>query len=394
MKKWLIIAIFSPILLSLGGCEEYLKKPLNYISSQLNFPDTQESASSLQEPSASPAKDFSSEHTAIDELSGTLMAFDGSQILVKLENGAVYAFPVGQASLECRQGMIAGNPVVIIYEGECDLEHPETLKILKIADPVEYQEARIRTAIGKVTGLTLNTLSIRTEKGANLKFSTTGAKQYYSQGIRKGLSVYVHFQGKFYKDNEGNLNTDNVKVLNISDLETIPEPTPTPTMDPSLDERDQLKYLTGYITAVQNYTLNIRPGGAQKSINVDLRQITSRFPYGLQAGSRVTISYTGIINGTELKDARILSAVGEDLLKLPPSQQEAAVSGTLLAKTANTITISTKDGAVLVIDITKTAGAESSELQNQDFVTITFNPALSTDTAIYTAIELQVNPTV
>lgn len=394
MKKWLLIALFSPIPFLFGGCQEYLELPFNYISKQANSLALAESESNNMEPTSTPIPDAQSSKTEIDELSGTLMAFDGSQILAELEDGSVYAFNVENASLECRQGMIAGNPIVVIYEGECNLEQPESLNILKIADPVEYEEQRIRTAVGKVTSMTLNTLSIRTEDGSNLRFSTTGTKQYYSQGLKKGTSVYIRFQGRFHKDSSGNLDTSNVKVLDISDLQEIPEPTPTPSPDPSLDEKEQIKYLTGHITSIQNYTLRIRPNGAQKTIKVDLRQITSRFTYGLSVGSRATISYTGTIDGTNLKKAQILSVVGEDLLKLPSAQQAVAVSGTIQNQTENTITIKTKDQAILVFDISKVPDIESRDLQNGDSVTLSYNPTQSADTAIYQAIELQITKTI
>ena len=108
----------------------------------------------------------------------------------------------------------------------------------------------------------------------------------------------------------------------------------------------------------------------------------------------MTVSYTGIINGTDLTEAQILTAVGEDLLRLPSSQQTAAVSGTIQAQTANTVTITTKDGAALVFDISELTNFQSLQLQKQDSVTILFNPAQSADSALYIAKELQVNPTV
>lgn len=391
MKKRLLIALFSPLAFLLGGCQGYLEDPAKALTKQISDRNMEISPEEKNTPTPTPSQPA---RTTIDELSGTLLAFDGSQILVELEDGSVYAFPVENASLECSQGMIAGNPIVIIYEGECDLDQPESLNILKVADPVEFEKPRTRTAVGTVTGLTVNTLSIRTEKGANLRFSTTGAKQYYSQGIKKGTSVYVHFQGKFHKNSDGTLNTSNVKVLDISDLTEIPEPTPTPTPDPYLDEKDQIKYLTGYITGVRNYVLSLRPSGASKSIRVNLQQITSRFPYGLQVGSRVTISYTGTIEGTSLKKAQLLSAVGENLLRLPSSQQYASVSGTVQAQTANTITLRTKDKATLVADISGIEDFPFEDLQTGDSVTILYNPVKSTSSSTYTAMEIRIDETV
>ena len=115
--------------------------------------------------------------------------------------------------------------------------------------------------------MTLNTLSIQTSQGESLRFQTTGTEQFYSQGVQKGTSVYIHFQGKFYKDGQGQLDTRNVKVLDISDLETIPEPTPTPTPDPSLEDKEQIKYLTGTILNCKNYTLRLQPTGSSKPVS-------------------------------------------------------------------------------------------------------------------------------
>ncbi len=111
-------------------------------------------------------------------------------------------------------------------------------------------------------------------------------------------------------------------------------------------------------------------------------------------GSRATISYTGTIDGTNLKKAQILSVVGEDLLKLPSAQQAVAVSGTIQNQTENTITIKTKDQAILVFDISKVPDIESRDLQNGDSVTLSYNPTQSADTAIYQAIELQITKTI
>ena len=77
------------------------------------------------------------------------------------------------------------------------------MNILKVADPVDSQELRVRTVVGQVTDMTLNTLSIQTSQGESLRFQTTGTEQFYSQGVQKGTSVYIHFQGKFYKDGQG-----------------------------------------------------------------------------------------------------------------------------------------------------------------------------------------------
>ncbi len=383
MKKRLLLALLCPAICLLGGCQEYASEKFEMLTAQ-SAPEATVTPTETPVPSQSQPK------TQIDELAGTLLAFDGDHILVRLEDNSVYTFDVSKASLECKQGMLSGNPVVIIYEGTCNLAHPDTLDILKVSDPVDSTEPRVRTAVGTVTDYTLNTLSIRTKAGDTLRFQTTGTEQFYSQGLDLGASVYVHFQGNFHKDKTGNLDTTNVKVLDISDVENIPEPTPTPSPDPSLDEKDQLKYLTGTITSLKDYTLRIRPTGAEKSLKIDLRHLTARFPYGLHVGSRATISYTGVIRGAYTKKAQILSIVGEDLPRLTEAQQTASVSGTVQKLTQNTFTMFTEDLALLTFDLSSLPDRDLLELKSGDGVSVTYNPIRSSNTALYTALELQI----
>ena len=130
MKKQLFSALFCSAVFALSGCRESSHEKLNDLFAH------QETATEAPTATATPTP--ATQRTKIDELSGTLMAFDGSQILVRLKDRSVCSFPVDNASLECRQGMLAGSEIVIIYEGKCDLEHPETLNILKVVDGVGY----------------------------------------------------------------------------------------------------------------------------------------------------------------------------------------------------------------------------------------------------------------
>ena len=75
MKKQLIIALFFPILLSVGGCQE----SFHYISSQINSWEGKESSKNQQDSSGTYNSGFQTERTKIDELSGTLLAFNGAR---------------------------------------------------------------------------------------------------------------------------------------------------------------------------------------------------------------------------------------------------------------------------------------------------------------------------
>ena len=51
----------------------------------------------------------------MDETTGTLLDFDGTYLTIEGAHEENYVFDVSQATLECEDGMIAGDEVSIIY---------------------------------------------------------------------------------------------------------------------------------------------------------------------------------------------------------------------------------------------------------------------------------------
>ena len=51
----------------------------------------------------------------MDEVTGMLQDFTGSQLTLKTEE-QTYTFDVSQATLECADGMISGDEISVIYE--------------------------------------------------------------------------------------------------------------------------------------------------------------------------------------------------------------------------------------------------------------------------------------
>ena len=128
-------------------------------------------------------------------------------------------------------------------------------------------------------------------------------------------------------------------------------------------------------------------------MKIPLKNLTARFSYGIHEGSRATISYTGTIDGTNLKEAQILSIVGDDLSILPQSQQTATFTGTVQASTGSTITVLTEEQTFVTCDISVTE-QKPSDLPPGTSVSITYNPIQAATTAIYPVLELQILTTV
>ena len=52
----------------------------------------------------------------MDEISGTLQDFSGSQLILN-KGEASYVFNLSGATLECKDGMITGDEISVIYDG-------------------------------------------------------------------------------------------------------------------------------------------------------------------------------------------------------------------------------------------------------------------------------------
>ena len=57
------------------------------------------------------------ERVYIDELTGTLLDFDGTHLTIS-SNGETYVFDVSQTRLECKYGVVSCDQVSVIYQGQ------------------------------------------------------------------------------------------------------------------------------------------------------------------------------------------------------------------------------------------------------------------------------------
>ena len=69
----------------------------------------------------------------MDEISGTLQDFSGSQLILN-KGEASYVFNLSGATLECKDGMITGDEISVIYEGQLSGTDTSTVQTLKVVD--------------------------------------------------------------------------------------------------------------------------------------------------------------------------------------------------------------------------------------------------------------------
>lgn len=124
MKKLLAVCACTVLSLSLSGCS--LGTVLEQITSTGDV--------SVEEPSSpESAATEPKSRVYMDEISGTLQDFSGSQLILN-KGEASYVFNLSGATLECKDGMITGDEISVIYEGQLSGTDTSTVQTLKVVD--------------------------------------------------------------------------------------------------------------------------------------------------------------------------------------------------------------------------------------------------------------------
>lgn len=388
MKKLLAVCACTVLSLSLSGCS--LGTVLEQITSTGDV--------SVEEPSSpESAATEPKSRVYMDEISGTLQDFSGSQLILN-KGEASYVFNLSGATLECKDGMITGDEISVIYEGQLSGTDTSTVQTLKVVDEFHRKsKLKKRTAHGQVLSLTANTITLKSKKGKTATYPITGTEQYYQNGIKEGDWVYLRFKGKFpdtSQDSSASLNASHLKVLSISDLETIviPDPTPTPPPNPEETPEEAAGKEQQFLATIQGVNLNtlqILPAGSSTVQNLDMSSIPVYFKGGIAPGSHVNVTYKGILQPDTLEGIQILAITGEDPDTIDDKHISFTVTGVITGSTANTITVQTDDGAVDTFRTEELRNSSEASLEYGDYVQVRFHPSKSKASNIYTAVQIQ-----
>ena len=388
MKKLLAVCACTVLSLSLSGCS--LGTVLEQITSTGDV--------SVEEPSSSDSATAEPKNRVyMDEISGTLQDFSGSQLILN-KGEASYVFNLSGATLECKDGMITGDEISVIYEGQLSGTDTSTVQTLKVVDEFHRKsKLKKRTAHGQVLSLTANTITLKSKKGKTATYPITGTEQYYQNGIKEGDWVYLNFKGKFpdtSQDSSASLNASHLKVLSISDLETIviPDPTPTPPPNPEETPEEAAGKEQQFLATIQGVNLNtlqILPAGSGTVQNLDMSSIPVYFKGGIAPGSHVNVTYKGVLQPDSLEGIQILAVTGEDPDTIDDKHISFTVTGVITGSTANTITVQTDDGAVDTFRTEELRNSSEVSLEYGDYVQVTFHPSRSKASNIYIAVQIQ-----
>ena len=347
MKKFTKLLLGSLVLFSLSGCTAG-----DMITSYTSTSD--QSEATLQNTSETPKQ-----RVYMDEIKGTLKDFTGATLTMENQE-QTYVFDLSEATLECEDGMITGDEISVIYEGQLSNKDTSTVKALKVVDDFHKKnQLEVRKAYGEVQSLTSNTITIKNKKGKTATYPITGTEQYYQNGIRTGVWVYIHFKGKFAS-----------------------------SQDPA-DDSAKEQQIHAEIQNISLNTLTVLPSGSDSAINIDLSQIPSYFKGGTAPGSYVTITYTGQFQGNSLDGVTVTTVTSDDPDSLGSRELTSTVSGTIIGHTANTVTLQTGDGATITCFTEGAKDTSTSNMESGAGICITFDPTKSKNSNIYTSIKIQ-----
>lgn len=376
MKKAFLACIFICFSLSVTGC-----RPGDILDQVISSKDS---------PAETDVSD--TPRVYMDEIRGSVQAFTGNQLTI-LSESSFFTFDVSQATLECKNGIISGDEISLIYEGQLSQSEPASVKVLKVVDEINKKTTlEDRTAHGKVLDLTPNTITIQAKSGKTATYPITGTEQYYQSGVKEGSWVYLHFLGKFpssQPDDPNILNASLLKVISISDIEPLTIPSPTPTPDPAPEEQEQEKQFQAVIQDIKLNTLSVLPNNAETPLNINLSSIPSYFKGGAAPGSHVTVFYTGEFNGTTTEGITVKAVTGENPDKLSEHHISFTVSGTIVASTANTATIQTTDGVQITFQTQDAVNSSTGGMLSGSSIRVTFNPADSRTSNVYKGLKIE-----
>ena len=385
MKKLSAACMILGLSLFVGGCSNDQIDD-HIISLQDKISNATSSDSASQETSDSSQE----ERVYMDEITGTLQNFDGKNLTIS-SDGETYVFDVSNTRLECKYGVVFSDQVSIIYQGQLSGTDISTISPIKVTDKYHNETPlENRTLKGKVKKLTSNALVIVTEKGNTVTFPVTGVRQYYKKGIKAGRWVYVHFRGKFINETiVGDKQYDGsfTKVISVSDTDPLKVPAATPTPSPEPKKKEQ--HLRAKIVSVSTSTMTIIPQATGSELTVPLTSVPVYFKGGMAPGSYVNIIYTGKFNGESTNGMKIRGITGEDPDTLSIRNISSTVTGTILGTTANTVLIQTYDGVKILCSRENVQDLSTSGMEEGADLRVTFNPAKSRTSNIYTCIKFE-----
>ncbi len=379
------------------------------------------------DPSPSPAK----ERVYMDELSGTVQHFDGTSLTILTDDQTSRSFNLARASIETLDGIVSGDQVHIIYEGDLSAAEQDSGKIkpLKVVDSIHGKEpVPEQTFQGSLAHLTEHSITLRTGDQKEVTFPTTGADFCFHGGIRKDIPVYIHYKGEIVTmpDNSGP-DAGHLKVLTISDTEPFSPPgsaaaqvpaapqnaavspdaavpsevspdaaavsdgivTPTPTVQPDPAGSSQNGGSYARLSDLSDGIMTVITQSGSGLASLDLSSALVYARGGFAGGVLLTVRTSGSLEYPGDSALPVQSVTCEDTAAFTGKTPESTVTGVIVGSTANTVTILTSDSVRLTFNREDARDISTSGMDNGAYIIITFDPASSGESNLLRAVKIE-----
>ncbi|MDO5389756.1 MAG: hypothetical protein Q4F24_01535 [Eubacteriales bacterium] len=345
-KTWLLGCALTILLCGCGNSEQ---------TSAAQKPQVTEAA---ETETAAPTP--TEEQETGGEVTGKILNFTGSilSLQVEGEDNSV-EFEIGDGKLKCQNGILAGEEVVVSYEGERKEGDITKAKVLEVSDAPGREELEETVIAGQIQAVTNNTLTIATEENVSITFVTTGARYELKQGLTLGNWVDVSYKGEMIGSNVRNL-----KVLSVTDSNDLEE-------TEELSSED-VQEMNATLLSVQNDILTVQEKeGEQYQFSASHAQISLR--YGVLEESEVILTYCGEASA-DASSSELKSVVDEDPKVVNEETGGFSVTGTVMVCGSNVLTVMSNDGAQITCAIEEAQIDLDREPALGDYVKIVVKP--------------------
>lgn len=371
-KRWILgLAMFAAALtVGCGGRTQEVQEEQK-VAAPTAAEETQEADAPLEDSSEKEPEEESGKVT------GTVKSFTGSYLSILDENQDTLDFDLGDGTLECKNGIVAGDLVTVVYEGELGAVEPDVPKVLRVVDPKDKPKLSKKTVTGIVADASAHTLTIQMDKENSedtITFFTVGTKFRCKKGIGPDNQVKVTYLGEMVSHN-----ARNVKVLSVVDEEE--------TEDTASKQDEEQTEIMARIVGVDDTLLKVKledeemPG----EYEFDLSGASINLKYGFLGDSQVILTCEGELK----KDGsvpRLLAVTNADRDAVNTETGGFSITGTVMAVGSGTMTVTSDDGAQITCNTKEAEMNINGNPRLGSYVALTIEP--NSKSNVYKALKI------
>lgn len=362
-RKGIALGLGILLVLSVTACQS--KTPAN------DNTDSPTTATPTPEASESPVEE------TLLEVHGTIKSFTGGYLTIVTSDSDNLEFDLSKATLECENGILAGDEITVVYEGTITGHNTSKATALKVIDKDTKEDLEEHTMVGTLVDASMNTISVKNTEGDTITFISTGTKHYYKNGLQVGNWITVTYKGELSRTN-----TKNVKVLSITDEdENIQEE----QEQVAIHAVTKKMYTTANVNVRDAYTVTSDVLGTLSS--GDAVELTGETDNGW-----ARINYNGLdayVYEIYLTATSPAASVPEQAPAVEPQGEEESMTGYVEAVSMSNITVvSQDDGKEYLFDFADAESNLENGLAQAQRIEVTYIGTPSMDTATSTVIKV------